>query len=147
MRFRKRFLDIEHYPAITAYLKAEEETGGIVPGGHGREVDICLPKAIAAIIAAQKPGEILSYLVAYFDHPETYKLYRLKDLIMLVLSREPPSMLISWHWGEVPDDEMRCFGVPYYLATILYRDFPKSDKKEDWITYCNGLRVWGIVPL
>ena len=66
---------------------------------------------------------------------------------MLALSRQQPSTLISWHIGNVPDEQINCFDVPHYLAIPLYRDLPKSEKKEDWINYFNGLHVWGIVPL
>ena len=147
VKFRKRFSDTEHYPAIAAYLKSEDLFWGPGPGGHGRETIINLPKEVGELVASRPPGELFSYLVAYFDHPETYKLYRIRDLVMLALSRQQPSALISWHIDKVPDEQIRCFEVPNYLATPLYRDLPKSEKKADWISYFNGLRVWGIVPL
>ncbi len=147
MVFRRRFSDTEHYPAIAAYLKSEDLYWGRGPGGHGRESFINLPKEVGEIVASRPPGELFSYLVAFFDHPETYKLYRIPDLVMLALSRQQPSTFISWHIDKVPDEQIRCFEVPDYLAIPLYRDLPKSEKKDDWITYFNGLHVWGIVPL
>ena len=147
VKFRKHFSDTEHYPAITAYLKSEDIDWGVGPGGHGREMDIYLPKDVAEIVAQESPSALCAFLVAYFDHPETYKLYRIPDLVVLSLSRTKPSTLIPWHKEGIPDEQIRCFGMPYYLATPLYRDLPKSEKKEDWITYFNGLRVWGIKPM
>ena len=141
-----RFSDTSHYPAVTEYLKGSDDQpkpGEWMPqSGHAQI--FYFPKEVAEIIGSARPGPFVSYLVAYFDHPETYSMHRLRSLILVSLSEKPLSTTVSWGSSDFQKEDMQCFFVPWYMATILERDFPKSNTKADWIAYFDTLHLFSI---
>ena len=141
-----RFSDTSHYLVITQYLKGSDDQpkpGEWMPQSGHAEI-FYFPKEVAEIIGSTRPGPFISYLLAYFDHPETYSMHRLRNLILVSLAEKPLSTTVPWGSDDFQKEDMRCFFIPCYLATILYRDSPKTNVKADWIAYFDSLHLFSI---